>query len=488
MSGILPAGIPAPLQNLIQTNTLSRMIREGLQVHGRYRADATPIEMPAGIGESVTFPRLGHMAVDTMPIEPVGATPRGSFNVEQFTGRPVPYGRTIDIDGPTAYSQVGNLMNQAIGRLAAYAGTVSSRLARTALFRCAAGQSIIRRAQTTADSVLYVNSLAGLRFVMISGKPTAVSASTPLGVTIVAATTFTALVTGVTPLNAKYPDGPGLLTLSTTLSANVAANSYVYVTGARPYVVRPTNRASTEALVSGDIPTLQDILKMKAKEVDRGMMPHAASGLYHLAVDPYFFSFVTQDTAYRQFFQTKELPAALSNLNAVWSPQTQMAVIETNDSPAVGKGSTIAVGGSAATSIGATGTPGSSLTQEDSGLDVVNSSGVYVRRAILTGDDVLNELYVDHMKIMAAMGAQKIVDVTQNLAVYATGAGQIVAGNVDRWTLIIRPAMDERAMSCSVTVCGWFDYVLPTDADAFSDTSDASPYKRGVVLEHGALA
>lgn len=477
--------IAPQLLNLIQTNSLSRMVRESLGLSAAYRVDATPEEMPQGIGTTLTMARVGRMDADLRPVNAIGATPRGEYGTETFTARPRPYAQSVEVDGPTAFVQTaGNMLAQKISRLSDWAARTSSRIARSRLFTYCAGQSIIRRAQTTGDAVLLVNSLAGFRFLYVNGVPVAVSATTPLPITIVAGTTFTALVTGVTPLDADFPDGPGQLTLSTTLSAIVAVQSYVYVTDSRPKIVRPNNRASTEALVAGDIPTLKDILIMKARLVDRGVPVHASSGTYHLHVDAWFFVLVTSDTAWRQAFQTVGL-SPIFGANAVWSKALGITIIENNDSPAMGKGRVVQVGAAGFT-IGAMGTPALSQSMADNGIDVVNSTGVSIRRAIMTGDDVMTEAYVDESKYIELVGGKVIHQISNDFNVIALGSTNYVAGSIDRWRLLVRPPLDERALVTTITMSATFDYVLGTDREAISDTTDKSPLKRAIILEHGS--
>jgi len=482
---IIPSGIPQGLANLIQTNMLSRVLKESLNAEARYRADAVPDLLAPATGQTKTWNRLGKFDVDLRPAAPVGAVSRGSYTAEQFTANPRPYAKSFDIDAPTAYVQSGDYTMQGLTRLGAWAGLTSSRIARSKLFQYCGGQTVIRRAQIINDTVLLVDSCAGFRFAYVNGQPTPVSAASPLAITIVAASTFAASVTGVTALDPDFLDGPGQLTISAGLSAVVAAQSYVYATGAAPFIVRPNARASTEALTATDIPTLTDILKMKAKLRDQGIPAHQVDGTYHLHVDAWFFQMVTQDTAWRQAFQTQGM-SPIFGAGSMFSPGLGLTIIENNDSPANGKGKTLSVG-SATASVGAVGSPGSAIQLQDNGIPVVNSSGVIVRRAIMTGYEVLVESYIDEMQYIAMMGGTQIAQISANLATYQIGAQMVVAGNVDRWRILIRPPVDERSLVATVTVSNTFDFVLSSDSFAISDSSDARPLKRAVVLEHGAL-
>lgn len=483
------ANIPATLLFLLQTDALSRMVRETLGAEASYQLDAKPVLFGQGMGNTQIHTRVGDIAPDLRPASAIGAVDRGVYSVTKFTAEPKPYAKGEDIDAPSAYAQsAGVLWEQKITRLATWCGKTKGRLARNRVFHAAGGQSIIRRAQTTSDSVLLVDSLAGFRHVASGGAMVPVSSTTPLAVTIVAATTFTALVTGTTPFDTDFPDGPGQITLSAVLSANVAANSYVKATTAAPYIVRPNSRASSEALLVTDLPVLQDILKMRSKLIDDGVKPNPVTGTYHLHVDPYFFSFVTQDTAYRQAFQSAGLSPIFQG-NAVWSKAYGITIIESNDAPAVGKSAATDAGfGSTGFTVGATGTPASSKTMVYEGLPVVNSSGVFIRRAIMTGQEFLEDHYVDEMAYFKNSGIPMVHQFSDNVGVYRIGATEVIAANFDRWRMIFRPPMDERALVWTISVSSTFDLLLPVDTESQANTSDARPYKRGIVLEMGAPA
>ncbi len=340
--------------------------------------------------------------------------------------------------------------------------------------------SIVRTQGEAGDSTLVVNSLAGFRFKHVNGVPTAVSGSNKIAVTIVAGTTITSKsVTGTTPLDANYPDGPGTLTLDATLGATVVVQSYIFVQGAttlipRTYIRRPNARASTQALVAGDLPTLADVVAMKAKLVGRGVPPHSSTGTYHLHVDETFLAAAVADTAWRQAFQGAGL-SPIMGPGAYYVPMYGITVIENNDSPASGRGAEVAVGA----------TPASSKSMQDVGFDVISSTGVYIRRAVMTGEDVLIESYVDPMALITMNGA-KSIHTFGDVSVMDLNGNRFIAANINGWLLSWRPALDERALSSTATVWNVLDFVLPTDLHSGTDTASGAALKRAVWLEYGS--
>lgn len=493
MTNFFPAGTPASLANLIQNDALTRLVGDALRPNARYRGDAKRKKLAPGTGATASFHRLGLVDVDLKPAPTQGSPDYGSFEVERYIANPLPYAKSFPINALQNYAQVdNNVVGQVLTRGAEWAGRTSSRLARGRMMHHEGGFSIIRRAQSNGDNVLLVNSLAGFRFKHVNGVPQAVSSTNKLPVTIKAATTITNLsVTGVAPLDANYPDGPGEITLDSTFGAAVAAQSYVFVQGAdsatpRTFIVRPNARASTEAIVANDDPTLGEIITMKAKLVGRGVPPHPQTGAYHLHVDETFVAKIWNDAAFRQAYQGGGISPLLGP-GSYFLPQHGVVMIENNDSPARGRGKEVQVGAAGFSGAGGAGTPGSSISMQDTGLDVVNSTGVYIRRAVMTGDEVLLESFIDHMEILGMANIPK-VHTFGDVAVMDMNGIRFIAANIEGWVMLYRPPMDERALTGVVTMVNYLDFVLPSDLNSGTDVASGSPFKRAVWLEYGSTS
>lgn len=487
----LPAGIPTGITNAIETNRLSVDLRDSLTTMANLRMDATPDMLQPGMGQTKSYMRLGMFDVDLEPAAPTGAIALGEFGTEIFTGKPIPYAKGFRIDGPTSYVTKYNLADQSFMRLYEWAARTSQRLARGKLFQYAGGRPIVRRAETSGATVLLVNSLAGLRYAASNGSLAAVSSTNKLAITIYAATTITGKsIISVNPLNPNKPDGPGEITLDAAVGANVAAQSYIVASNA-PTVIRAsysgTQAASTEALTANYKPTLADLNKGLSKLKGRGVRPHAKTGAYHLHCDETFLPLLVQDSDWKTANQGQGIVTVL-DAKALFVPSLNLLVFENNDSPAYGRGKEVSVGSSGYSGTGGAGTPASSVSMEDIGLDVVNSTGVEVRRAIITGDDVMQELFIDEELYFSQFGVQQIRQINSNLSVYAMGPMQFVSGAVKGWRLNILPALDARGISCQFSVSYPHDYVLSTDIAASSAANDLTPLKRAAVLEYGYAA
>jgi len=469
------------LTNLIQTNMLAQVVEGPLMATSQYRKDAVQDILAEHSGQTLTWNRISGLDVDLKPIDPsVSDINRAQFVSEVWTANPRPYANAMDISADALYARIGDGVVDTLRALATWCGMTDNRVARNAIFRYAQGQSIIRRAQTTSDNVLYVDSLAGFSEQYINGRPTPVSSTNPILITIVSSTTFTANVTGVTPDDPKFPNGPGTLTLSANLANNVTVNSYCYVGTTPPFIVRPNNKPSSEALslASGaeDYPTLQSILRMKTRLVDLGVPPHPSTNTYHLHVGPEFGMLINNDTAWRQAFQTKEL-SPVFQAGSAFVPSLGITLIENNDSPAPGKTSPSLVGNIGVNS-------GQSLTMKDCGLPVRNSSGVNIRYAVMTGAAVMRETRVDLMRYKSYFPTMH--QISNQVSIFSYQGAPTVAVEADGWVMLIRPPLDPLARVCTVSVAKTFDITLPTDVYSLSNTADNSPLKRAVVLQYAS--
>ena len=489
-AAFVPSGVPQGILNLVQQQKLAGTILKGLVAQAKFRFDYERTKLERGQGSTLTTNRIIHTAPDLTAAPALGAPDVLNFSTEQFTASPKPYSMSVLIDAPTSYVQIGSQANQKIGALITWGGMLLSRLARQRTFTAAGyGRAMIRRTQTTSHSVLLVNSLAGFRYTWVNGVPTPVSSSTPLEITIVAGTTFTANVTGVEPLDPKFPDGPGQLTLSTTLSAAVDASSgaaFCYRTSGAAYVVRPNSRTSSDTLLNTDLPTMQEIRAMITKAVDLGIPRHPLTNSYHIHVPASFFDKIGADTAYRQATQGM---GAMTQLGpgAYFAPSLGVTFIENNDSPGEGKAPTSNVYqlGDSTHTIGSTGQVGQHKVLNEVGLDVRNFGGVKIERAVLTGGGLGEEVYVDEMEYLAIMGMQPVGKVTENVMAYSNGGPNFLAADLAGLRLTIVPPLDPRQLVATVSLSCTLDMLAHTDVNSISDTTDARPYKRSVMLEYG---
>ncbi len=492
----IPTSVPPGVFALIQKDYLQRKYYDALRPHSYYRNDANRKRLEPHTGQTATWSKLGFLPVDLLPLPTALANPpEATFSTEQFSAKPLPYGQSFRVDGPTLYAQGGDYVVQGTRGLAEWAGRTQCRIARGKLFSgYLGGTSIVRRAQVTGNTVLLLNSLSGFRFANGATGLVPVSATTPLAIQIGAAANT---VTGTTPINENFPDGPGIVTLGTALGANVAAQTVVTAEN-RPFIVRAGDRTSTETITATDACTVQMLLIARERLSTSGIPPHE-DGTYHLHVDASFFVLISKDDQWKTATQGMGPSPAFGNVGQ-YLPALNLTIFESNDSPRPSAGEEVQVGSltggpGGSTGVepsGAAGTPGQSRSMRDIGADVKNSNGINIRRFLMTGREILIETYVDQTYYWGEGGIRTILQISPNVAEYQMASGsRFVAGEVDGWLMLFQPAMDPRALQTVMTVSSVFDYTLTTDL--FGETGGNNgltlgtrvPLKRAVVGEYG---
>lgn len=438
--------------------------------------DAEQKTLPPHQGETMTYSRLGALDVDIRPLDTALADPPlGAFPTEQWTAHPLPYSRGFAIDGPTAYVQAGDYAEQGIKALGTWGGMTKGRIARSKIFNYAGGRAVVRTAATTGATALVVNSLCGFRHKPTQGGLVPVSASNALAILVGGAPNT---VTGVTPADAAFPDGPGTLTLGTALAGNVAAQTPVESSVA-PFLIRAGGKSSTEQLTAADLPKVLDLKRGVAWMVGRGI-PKFDDGTYHLHADETFSLGIVQDPLWQSQLNGAGL-VSIFGMVGLFVPALGITIFETNDSPALSRGVEVSVGAS----------PGDSVSMKDLGLDVVNSTGVGVRRAVLVGKGALVETRINQTLYWSEFGIKKIADLSPNLGLFQMGGAMFVSGELEGWVFTIQPALDIRNLKTIIGVSNVLDYTLPTDINNQTGgnkgpaAASARPIKRAVVFEWG---
>jgi hypothetical protein len=494
MAELIPGTTPQGLLNLIQTNWLVRVFYDALRPFSYFRLDARQEKLVPGTGQTATYSKLGNFNVDLAPLATALATPPvATFSSEQYTAKPEHFANSFVFDGMTAYVQsVGSTFMQGISRLAEWAGRTQSRKARQAIYKYGGGSAISRRQQVATNTVMLLNTLAGFRQANTVSGLVPVSSTTALDISI-GGTANT--VTGVAPINALYPDGPGAITLGTPLAGTVTAQTPVTALNG-PKIFRPNARASSELIVATDNPTVQDLMSMRTRMFDLGIPKHP-DNTFHLHADAVFLQLLSKDDQWKTATQAMGPSDAFGVPGGTHLPLLGLTIFETNDSPAVGRGQEVAVGSltggpGGSTGVepsGAVGSPGSSSSMQDLGLDVKNSTGIPIRRAVMTGANALIETYVDIMDYWAVNGIRKIADVSSYVSQYAMGGTGFTffAFEVEGWIVIILPALDPRQLQTTITIARTFDYTLDTDLTATTGGNNGTALNQNVPLKRAAV-
>ncbi|MCE2563652.1 DUF4043 domain-containing protein [Komagataeibacter sp. FNDCF1] len=294
------ANFPAALQPVIQQGFLSRAFQDALQSRLGFRSIADQMEFPARIGQTITDTRAGLLPPATTPLNPTantsfdnGMTP-AQWSVEQYTLTINQYGNTMDLNQVTEGVGIANQFLANASRLGINARQTLDRLARNALFGGAqngvggylGGNTRVTTTLGAAGSVVAVDDIRGFQNIL-SDEGQVISVGTSNGMTVtIGAGSYTLVGTTPDATNiSTAPDGvSGTLTLSGNVSVPDGTAGNAVVAATAPLVLRPASRATTAALVSGDLLTVQTILSALATLRDNNV-PTPDGGVYHCYLD-----------------------------------------------------------------------------------------------------------------------------------------------------------------------------------------------------------
>ena len=324
---------PPGLQAAIQQGFLEREFRTGLRSALAYRAIADREPIRINIGETVTKTRTGYKTPVTTPLLPSantnldnGLSPQ-PFTLEQYTLGMNQYADTIDLNIVT--TQVG-IANQALVNAATNGMQASQsldRLARNALFGGTqigstqfggymGGNTRVTTTLGSAGPTIQVDDVRGFELALNGGSAigggsySSVSASNSAkvsvnGVTYTLTGTSRDAINATTTLMAGDPAGAlggisGTLTFSTNVSiANGTAGNAVVHANA-PTIIRANNRASWNALTTGDKVTAVMVQTAVAQlRANTGMV----GAIFNIYFDPFSMMQLFQDPDFKLAYQ-----------------------------------------------------------------------------------------------------------------------------------------------------------------------------------------
>jgi hypothetical protein len=251
--------VPAAIRAMLQNGTLDRVFQDALVPEFLFPQIADPQPWMGGLGDTKTFTRRGLLTpvtTATTGSDPSAAT----YSIEQYSVTMDQFGNSMDTNMLSSAMALANKFLSDTETLGINAGQSLNQIARNKLYKAYAGGRTWATAAASTDTSIIVNSTDGFEKVLVNGVPTAVSASTPLTVSIAGVANT---VTGV-------DTSTKTLTLGTTRvdvvgDSVVAANAPVSVraTGASAFDLSGTNvvtfanfRAAVARLRKMAVPTL----------------------------------------------------------------------------------------------------------------------------------------------------------------------------------------------------------------------------------------
>jgi hypothetical protein len=458
----LIVGIPPQVVNLVQSGLIERAFYDGLFPALLYRQEAQYEPWEGNIGTEIFSSRPGLLAPVTTPLVPGQDPIPQTYSWEQWVAKLGQYGGTIDTHMPTSAVASANLFIRNIQQLGLQAGMSLNRIPRNALFKSyLSGQTVSILVTAAVDTTLRVASLNGFTDVLSSGaniKPTPVSASTPLPITLMnGATPISLNVIGFQADNADDPFGPGTLVLSAAIGAIVAVRSAV-LSFDRPRIIRSGGGNSIDAISASDIFTLQDAINATMWLRNNNVLPHE-DGYYHGHINTDANGQVFLDTAWRQLNQS--LPDHMYYQRAFIGTIAGIAFYSNNESPNnLNSGVRTSTGTNA-------------MYSRDIGAETTNETSVNIGRVVITGRGCLYEKGFDESQYVSEAGITgKIAEfqvVNQGMQVMTERIRLILAAPTNR-------LMDQVRSTWTITTS------FPTASDITS--GGPQRYKRAVVIEH----
>jgi hypothetical protein len=449
-------GIPTDIANMIQDRTLERMFHDPLFQRLLFRSEAMAELWQSNIGERMLFTRAGLLPVSVTPLTPGSDPTPTSYAIEQWEAEARQFGGTLPTHMPTNYVTLAPIFLRNTVALGMQAGDTLNRLVRNRLYRAYLGGSTnLAAAALIGATQLDVASINGFTESLLNGRPTPVSPAAPIAAVVNAEVVS---VIGATPLNPLDPFGRGTLFLAAGLAAAPAIRSPLLATN-RSRITRVGGGTSVDALVAGNILTMQDIIN-GVTQLRAAKIPSCQDGTYHVHMSPEAEAQIYADPVFQRLNQS--LPESATYRDLAIGRLLGCTFYRNTETPNdQNSGALVSTGAS------------NSVVSGEVGGDIINNAGVAVRRTIIVGGGAIYEKYLDESKFITEAGIQGKIG---TFSVVNNGV-QIMT---QRIRYILRAPQDllQQVVSQSWSWSG--DFACPTDAL----TTNPARYKRAVVIEH----
>ncbi len=458
--GTVVGGLSPYLTDLIQTGFLERYLEIGLNSTLGYNRLALREELTSAAGETITKSKFGRKKPVTRPLNPAamstldsGLTP-SSYPTEQYTFTIATYADSADVNLLQAEFLIADQLRTFAYDNGVQAAQSLDRIAKLKLFAAYDTGNTFATATGSTTSV-HVDDIRGFQTVLYNGRPTTVSASTPLNcIEIDASTgqqvqTFTVTGAAADAVNVSiYPssdpdnfvsDGiSGTLTIVAT-SGPVQGNALISTQAAT--IIRPNSRVTTTTLQATDIISMGTVFDA-VTVLRNNAVPAMPSGDYECTLS---------NTSLRQLFADQDFKVLFAGRDQ--SPEFRRFDVMSM--------------------FGLTFVPNTEAYQQAPATDGVTLS-VNVERPIvsgqgtlLRGDSSATQTWLNHQGV-APVGSVMLVD----------GIAQV-----------LRPPIDRLQSTTSLSWMWIGDYAVPTDLTATPSiipTASSAAWKRSAVIQHAS--
>ena len=413
------SNVPAAIRAMMQNGLLDRVFQEALRPEFIFPAIADAEPWQGNLGDTKTFTRKGLLAPATTPI--TGSdTSAATYGIEQWSVTMDQYGQAVDTNMLSSAMALASKFMADVQTLGINAGQSLNQIARNELYNAYSGGRTWVTTAGSSDTSMIVNAVAGFTHVLVNGVPTAVSASSPLSVTI------EGVANTVTGVNA----GTNTLTLGTARADT--AGDYVIAANA-PTTIRPTGDTAYD-LTGSSVATFA--MFRSAVTRLRKMNVPTVGGYYVAHIDPDTEAQLFSDSDFKQALQGRVDSPIYRDLSI--GRFGGIDWVRNNECPTIAGGT---------------------------------SGTVTVHRPIVLGAGALVAAPFEGMgDLLRGTGVEDVPDI----AMISVAPGVEVAR-------IVRPPQDRLQQTLSTSWSWVGDYGVPSDSLA---NSDAALFKRAVVLEH----
>jgi hypothetical protein len=451
--GSLPAGFNATLANSIQDRTLQRVFRDTLYPRQLFRMEAEAELWAINLGANQTFTRTGLIRPTTRPLTPgVDPTPK-TYQMEQWEATAQQWGDSIDTSMPTSYVTLASQYLRNMHQLGLQAGQSINRVVRDKLYNAyVAGNTVNDVSATSTATTIHVANLNGFTRELFNGRPATVSPTNPINISI-PLIAYTGQVTGFTSDTAGDEIHGGTLTITPGLNANLAVRSAVLAVN-RSVLVYSGGGTSVDDIASADHFSLTDI-RASVAQLRLTNVPAHEDGLYHCHLDPVSENQVFEGNEFQRVNQS--MPDYVHYRRFALAVFGGVVFYRNNEVPNPNTVDT------------------DPATGNTHGFELTNGSSVTLHRPIFTGQDAIEEKYLDESRYISDAG---IMGKIGEFAI-TNGGVQVMT---ERIRLVLRAPQDrlQQVNSSSWSISG--DWPVPSDR---LGPGSAATFKRAVVVVHG---
>lgn len=263
--------VPAAVSNAIQQGLLKAKFERALTGKRAYTMAATPEDVPARKGSTITLIRASGLAPSAVPVLQSGEGSKNSgldngltpdqFATEQYTLTMREYMKTHDLNLMDDEAVIANQAFIIAGAQGEQAMSTLEILARSALLNAGmSGNTRVISGGTTNTTTAHVDDIRGFQTKLVNGVPTAVSASNKLSVSEIAngggGVTQTLLITGVTADETNVSSAAAVGGISGQIVFDTATQPVVgdiLIASNASEIVRPNGKRATHLLSAQDL-------------------------------------------------------------------------------------------------------------------------------------------------------------------------------------------------------------------------------------------